>query len=79
MRIDEPLRILCVKNELSMAEIARRLGVTPQAFSQKVKRGSFTLNDLDDVAVVTGCKLECNFVLPGGERIMIAKAGVIND
>lgn len=71
MRIDEQIKIICVKNDLSMAEIARRLGITPQAFSQKIKRGTFSLNDLDDIATVAGCRLECNFVLVTGERISI--------
>lgn len=71
MRIDEQIKIICVKNDLSMAEIARRLGITPQAFSQKIKRGTFSLDDLDDIATVTDCRLECNFVLVTGERINI--------
>lgn len=71
MRIEEPIKIVCVKNDLSKAEIARRLGISPQAFSQKLKRGTFSINDLDNIAVVTGCKLECSFVLASGERISI--------
>lgn len=79
MRIDESLKILCVKNELTMAEIARRLGSSPQAFSQKIKRGTVSLSDLDSIAIVSGCKLECNFVLANGERVSIVKVGNGND
>ncbi|MEG1360294.1 MAG: XRE family transcriptional regulator [Clostridia bacterium] len=71
MQIDEPLKMVCVKNDLTMAEIARRLDVSPQAFSQKMKRGTFTLDDLDSVAAVAGCKLECNLILAGGEKIAL--------
>lgn len=71
MRIDEPLKIVCVKNDLIMAEIARRLGITPQAFSQKMKRGTISLDDLDNIATVSGCKIECSFVLANGEKVSV--------
>ncbi len=71
MRIDEPVKIVCVKNELTMAEIARRLGITPQAFSQKMKRGTFSIDDLENIALVSGCKLECSFVFGNGDKISI--------
>lgn len=71
MRIDEPIKILCVKTDLTLTEIAKRLNKTPQAFCQKIKRGTVNIDDLDEIALVTGCKLECNIVLPDGEKIRI--------
>ncbi|NMA34659.1 MAG: XRE family transcriptional regulator [Clostridiaceae bacterium] len=71
MRIDEQIKILCIKSDLTISEIGRRLNKTPQAFSQKIKRGNFTIDDLSEIAMVTGCKLECSFVLPNGEKIKI--------
>ncbi|MFI3163469.1 MAG: XRE family transcriptional regulator [Bacillota bacterium] len=71
MRIDEQIKTLCAKTDLTAAEIAKRMNVTPQAFSQKMKRGSFSLEDLDAVAMVAGCKIECDFVLPNGEKIKL--------
>lgn len=78
MRIDEQIKILCVKTDLTASEIAKRLNRTPQVFSQKIKRGSFTIDDLDEVAMVTGCSLECSFILPNGERIHIKQGGKEN-
>lgn len=69
MRIDRQLKILLAKTDLSNSEIARRLGKTPQAFSQKIKRGNITIDDLNDIALVTGCKLECRFVFSDGSSI----------
>ena len=71
MRIDDELRILAVKADMSLAEMGRRMDKSPQAFSQKIKRGTFTLDDLQEIAMVTGCALDCAFVLPTGERIEI--------
>ena len=71
MRIEEQVKMLCAKTNLSSSEIGRRLNKSPQVFSQKIKRGSFTIQDLQDIAMVTGCKLECSFLFPDGERIYI--------
>lgn len=71
MNFDEQIRILCAKTNLSSSEIGRRLNRTPQAFSQKLKRGKLTLEDLRNIAMVTGCEVECAFVFPDGEKIII--------
>ena len=71
MRIDDQIKMLCVKSGLSISEIARRLNKSPQAFSQKMKRGSFTLDDLNDISLVTVCKVNCKFVYPNGDAITI--------
>lgn len=71
MRIDEQLKILGIKTDMTLSEIGRRLNKSPQSFSQKMKRGSYTLDDLEDIALATGCVLECAFVLPNGERIVL--------
>ena len=62
MRIDRQLKVISAKTDLSISEIGRRLGKTPQAFSQKIKRGSISMDDLYDIALVTGCSVECKFV-----------------
>ena len=71
MRIDEQLKILCVKSDMSLAELARRLNKTPQAFNQKMKRGNFSVEELMDIALVSGCELKCEFVYPNGDKIAI--------
>ena len=71
MRIDDELKILAVKTSMTITEMGRRMDKSPQAFSQKIKRGTFTLDDLQEIAMVTGCTFDCAFVLPTGERIEI--------
>lgn len=71
MRIDEQLKILAIKSNMTLAEVARRLEKSPQAFSQKMKRGNFTLDDLNDIALATDCRLSCAFILSNGEKIVL--------
>ena len=71
MRIDEELKILAIKTDMTITQMGRRMDKSPQAFSQKIKRGTFTLDDLQEIALATGSTLECAFVLPHGERIEI--------
>ena len=69
MPTSEQIKILCVKLGISVSELARRCGSSPQAFSQKMKREGFTPADLKDVAVAVGCGFETSFILPNGERV----------
>lgn len=71
LKIDEYIKVLCAKTNLSTSEIGRRLNRTPQAFSQKLKRGKFSIEELQDIAMVCGCEFECTFKLPNGEQLNI--------
>lgn len=69
MNISEQIKVLCVRSNISTAELARRLGISPQSLSGKMKRQSFSVSDLEAVAEAVGAKFERNFVLQNGERI----------
>ena len=69
MTTSEQLKILCVKLGISVSELARRCGSSPQAFSQKMKRESFTPAELKDIAACAGCTYVSTFVLPSGEQV----------
>ena len=69
MATSEQLKILCVKLDISVSELARRCGTSPQAFSQKMKRERFTPLELKEIARAVGYKYESSFVLPNGDRI----------
>lgn len=69
MTISEQVKVLCVRQNISMAELARRLGKSPQSFNSKMKRGSFTIDELDRIAEVTGSTFERNFIMRNGEKI----------
>ena len=69
MTISEQIKVLCVRSNISVAELARRMGTTPQNFNSKMKRESFTVSDLEYLAETVGCSFERHFVLPDGEKI----------
>jgi len=67
--VSEQLKILCVKLNISVSELARLCNTSPQAFSQKMKREGFTPAELKKVAEAAGCKYEGSFILPDGGRV----------
>ena len=69
MTISEQIKVLCVRCNMSEAELARRLGKSPQSFNAKVKRESFTIDDLNEIAEAVGVEFKRNFILTNGEEI----------
>jgi len=67
--LSEQIKILCVRSNISSAELARRMGQSPQNFSAKLKRESFTISELEKMAEAVDAKFERNFVLHNGETV----------
>ena len=62
MTISEQIKVLCVRSDISVAELARRIGTTPQNFNGKMKRESF-------IAGAVNSSFERKFVLKNGEKV----------
>lgn len=69
MSISEQIKVLCVRANISNAELARRLGVSPQSLSAKMKRESFTVAELEKIADAVGASFVRKFVLFSGDEI----------
>lgn len=69
MTISEQIKVLCVRSNISVAELARRVGTSPQNFNAKLKRETFTVSDLDEIAYATGTTFERKFILKNGESV----------
>ena len=67
----EKIRIACVKRgNITEAELARRVGTSPQNFNHKMKRDNFTETDLREIAAALGLELDISFIDPAtGKRI----------
>lgn len=69
MKISEQIKVLCVRTNISVSELARRVGTTPQNFNAKMKRESFTIAELEMIANAAESRFERNFILENGDRI----------
>ena len=69
MTISEQIKVVCVLSNISVAELARRMGTTPQNFNAKMRRESFSIKDLEKIASVVSCTFERHFVLDSGDKI----------
>lgn len=69
MTITEQIKILCIRSNISLSELARRIGKTPQALNAKMKRQSFTVDELNAIAEAVGAKFVRNFELPNGDVV----------
>lgn len=65
----EKIRMLLAYLNISASDLARKMGTSPQALNQKMKRDTFTLQDLQSIADLLNVKFEGNFILPNGEKI----------
>lgn len=71
MALSDRIRILLIKRgNISEAELARRLGVSPQNLNNKMKRDNFTEKDLQEIAAALDCTFTISFKLNDtGEEI----------
>lgn len=62
MSFVEDLKILAVKRNISLSELARRLGESPQNYNIKFKRNSIKDCDLREAAKAMGCRVEVKYI-----------------
>jgi IS30 family transposase len=63
MSMVQKIRILLVKtNNMTEAELARRLNNTPSNFNQKMKRDNFSERELREIGDVLGCDVKISFI-----------------
>ena len=67
------IRELCEKQNISLAELCRRIGQTPQNFNKKLQRGTVSFEEMMRIAEALGVGYEQAFVLPDGSEIKIGR------
>lgn len=71
MTTSDMIRELCEKQNISLAELCRRIGQTPQNFNKKLHRGTVSLDEMMRIAEVLDVGYEQAFVLSDGNIIKI--------
>ena len=66
---EEQMKMLALHLGISLSELARRCGFTPQNFSQRLRKDNFKPAELKKIAEASGCKYESRFICPDGFEV----------
>jgi len=69
MTTAEQIKVLCVRKNISLSELARKIDESPQNFSSKLKRNTITDNEIEKICEQLNVKYRKYFALPNGEVI----------
>ena len=71
MTTAELIKNLCKQQNISVAELARRIGQSRQNLYKKLQRDTLTIDEIKQIADALGVKFEQSFTIPGGEHYKI--------
>lgn len=71
MTTSDMIRELCDRKNISIAELCRQIGQTPQNFNKKLKRGTVGVEEMIEIANALGIVFVQSFMLSDGEKIEI--------
>ena len=72
MATSDMIRQLCEELDISLAELSRRIGQTPQNFNKKLKRGTVSYKEMIAIAETLDVGYEQAFIFPDGGKIKIS-------
>lgn len=72
MNTSNLVKKLCKEKGISVAELARRIGQTPQNFNKKLQRETVSTDELMTIANELGVKFEQSYTLENGEKLSIS-------
>lgn len=71
MTTSDMIRKLCEKQNISLAELCRRIGQIPQNFNKKLQRGTVSFEEMMKIAEALDVGYKQAFVFPNGSEIEI--------
>ena len=69
MTLQQRVKASCELADISLTELANKLGMSQQNFSKRLKTGKFTQDELERIAKALGATYVSAFVFPNGTRI----------
>ncbi len=69
MTLEQKIKMALAYKNISQAELARRLGTTPQNLNQKIKHNTLTNSDFEQIAAALDCSWRAEFVFEDGTII----------
>lgn len=64
--IQEQIKTAAIHGDVTLAEIAKKVGMSPQSFSNRMKTGKFTRKELDEIGEALGAEYISCFRFPDG-------------
>jgi transcriptional regulator with XRE-family HTH domain len=69
MNTEQQINMAAAYKGMSQAALARAINMTPSNFNQKIKRDTFTKEELQKIAAALGADYYSYFVFPDGTKI----------
>ena len=58
LTVAEQIRLILMRRNETIADVAKKIGVTPQSLIQNLKRNNFTMENLKKICAALGCTVE---------------------
>lgn len=71
MMTSDLIRVACNKRNVTLSELARRIGQSRQNLYKKMKRDTLTVGELIEISNALEIKFEQSFTMPDGEKLTI--------
>lgn len=69
MTIKQKVEAACSMAGITVTELGRKMGMSQQSISKRLKTGKFTQEELEQMAEIMGCEYHSIFVFPDGNKV----------
>jgi DNA-binding transcriptional regulator YdaS (Cro superfamily) len=69
MTTEQKINMAAAYKGISQAALARAIGMTPSNFNQKIKRETFSPDEMSAIALALGAVYTASFEFPDGTKI----------